>query len=173
MSNSLLKSIYSSLLNTYRFLWVAFQIDYICSQKTDEAISMALEDLPKDLPESFDHILRKLERSSAGDPRFCKAVLDLVAAAQRPLTLEEFCEAVSVEPGETSWDAGKLVNDMLRSLSGCCGSLVTIDEEDLTVYSIYHSVKQHLLSEPADIDLGRYHTTLTEADVTWAMSHIP
>ena len=64
---------------------MAFQIDSICSQKTDEAILMALEDLPKDLPETFNRILRKLERSNAGDPRFCKAVLDLVAAAQRPL----------------------------------------------------------------------------------------
>lgn len=73
-------------LNICRFLWVAFQIDSICSQKTDGAILIALEDLPKDLPDTFNRILRKLQHSNAADPVFCKKIFDLVAAAQRPLT---------------------------------------------------------------------------------------
>ncbi|MCJ1268814.1 hypothetical protein MMC22_008702, partial [Lobaria immixta] len=146
------------------FLWVVFQIDSICSQKTDEAILAALKDLPKDLPDTFNRILRKLQSSNA-DSRFCEKIFGLLAAAQRPLNLEELCEATSVTPGETTWDASKLVNDMLKSLLDSCGSLVVVDEEHLTVHFAHHSIKQHLLSEPTDSDMKKYHIDMQEADL--------
>ncbi|MCJ1463915.1 hypothetical protein MMC07_002524 [Pseudocyphellaria aurata] len=148
------------------FLWVKFQIGSICSQKTDKAILAALEDLPKDLPDTFNRILRKLELSNSADPGFCKKIFGLMAAAQRPLTLEELREAVSVEPGETSWDTGSLINDMLQSLFVSCGSLLVVDEEHLTVHFAHHSVKQHFLSEPViDSDMKKYHIKMREADL--------
>lgn len=73
-------------------------------------------------------ILRKLQPSNSSNPRFCKKIFDLVAAAQRLLTLEELCEATSVKPGETAWDASKVVNNMLKSLLDSCGSLVAVDD---------------------------------------------
>ena len=153
------------LLNMSRFLWVAFQIDSICSQKTDAAILAALKDLPKDLPDTFNRILQKLQHSNTADPHFSKKVFDLVAAAQRPLTVEELREAVSVEPGEEKWDASKLVNEMLKSLLDCCGSLVNVDEEHLTVHFAHHSVKQYLLSEPTDSEMRKYHINMKHADL--------
>ncbi|MCJ1462893.1 hypothetical protein MMC07_001497 [Pseudocyphellaria aurata] len=147
------------------FLWVVFQIDSICSQKTDEAILSTLGDLPKDLPDTFDRILRKLQHSSAADPQICKKIFDLVAVSQRPLTLEELREAVGVEPGKKLCDASKLVNDMFKLLVDCCGSLVVVDEEHLTVHFTHHSIKQHLLSQSPGSDLKMYHINTTEADL--------
>ncbi|MCJ1465075.1 hypothetical protein MMC07_003691 [Pseudocyphellaria aurata] len=146
------------------FLWVAFQIDSICSQKTDETILATLKDLPKDLPETFDRILQKLQHSNVADPEYCRKIFDLMAAAQRPLTLEELCEAVSVVPGKIWWDASKLVNDMHRSLSDSCGSLVTVDEEHLTVHFTHHSVKQYLLTRPTESGTRNYFIDTKEAD---------
>ena len=60
------------LLIIDRFLWVAFQLDSICSQETDESIINTLQSLPKDFPETFDRILRTLEQSKAADPRLRK-----------------------------------------------------------------------------------------------------
>ena len=153
------------MLNISRFLWVAFQIDSICSQDTDAAILTALEDLPRDLPDTFNRILRRLQKSNIANPNLCKKVFDLVAAAQRPLTLEELREAVSVVPGETAWDASKLVNNMLKSLLDSCGSLVAVDEEHLTVHFAHHSVKQHLLSHHTDSDTKKYHINMQAADL--------
>lgn len=153
------------LLNISRFLWVAFQIDSICSQKTDAAILTALKDLPKDLPDTFNRILQKLQHSNTADPHFSKKVFDLVAAAQRPLTVAELREAVSVEPGEETWDTSKLVNEMLKSLLDCCGSLVNVDEEHLTVHFAHHSVKQYLLSEPTNSEMRKYHINMKHADL--------
>lgn len=147
-----------------RFIWVEFQIDSICSQKTDKAILTALGNLPNDLAHIFDGILRKLQHSDAADPRFCRKIFDLLAAALRPLTLEELREAVSVEPGTIQWDASEQVIDMRKSLSASCGSLVAVDEEYLTVHFAHPSVKQHLLSEPTDSDMREYHINMEEAD---------
>jgi hypothetical protein len=142
---------------------VAFQLDSICSQETDESIVDTLQSLPKDLPETFDRILRKLEQSKPADPRLRKMIFELVAAAQRPLTMEELSHAISVVPGDTTWNVKKLVNDMHKTLD-CCGSLLVVDEEHLTVHFTHHSVKQHLLSDFIDLNVRRYRVRLPEAD---------
>ena len=144
---------------------MAFQIDSICSQKTDEAIRAALKDLPKNLPDTFNRILQRLQHSNAADPQFCRKIFDLLAAAQRPLTLEELREAVSIKPCETAWDASRQVNDILKTLLDPCGSLVAVDEEHLTVHFTHHSVKQHLLSKPTDSDMREFHVNMEEADL--------
>ncbi|MCJ1463906.1 hypothetical protein MMC07_002515 [Pseudocyphellaria aurata] len=147
------------------FIWVVFQIHSICFQETDEAILTALETLPKDLPETFNRILRKLQQSNATDLPFCRKIFDLIAIAQRPLTLEELREAVSVRPGDTSWNASNMVNDMLRLILHSCGSLVSVDEEHLTVHFTHHSVRQHFLSVSTDPKVKEYHINLKEADL--------
>jgi ankyrin repeat domain-containing protein 50 len=153
------------LLTIDRFLWVAFQLDSICSQETDESIVNTLQSLPKDLPETFDRILRKLEQSKAADPRLRKMIFELVAAAQRPLTLGELSDAISVVPGETVWNMKKLVNNMHKTLD-YCGSLLVVDEEHLTVHFAHHSVKQHLLSNSTDPDVEQYRVRSSEADLS-------
>lgn len=124
------------------FLWVALQIKSLCAMKTDADIRHALANLPRDLPTMFSRILRK---SDIPGQTYQRQILELVTIAGRPLTVGELQEALSVVPGDTTWDASKMPNDMFSTLS-CCGSLVTIDEEELTVRLIHHSVKQFLIS---------------------------
>src|SRR5271170_2060402 len=124
------------------FLWVALQIESLCAMKTDDAIRQALADLPQDLSETFSRILR---RSEGLGKLYQRLILELVTVAHRPLTTEELREALSVVPGDAVWNPAKLLNDVYSTLA-CCGSLVTIDEEELTVRLVHHSVKQFLLS---------------------------
>jgi ankyrin repeat domain-containing protein 50 len=65
--------------------------------------------------------------------------------AHRPLTVEELREALSVVPGDAVWDLATLLNDVFSTLT-CCGSLLIVDEEELTVRLVHHSAKQFLLS---------------------------
>ena len=135
---------------------MTFQIDSICRENTDNGILKALEDLPKDLPTTYRRILRRLRDSGSTDPPLGKKIFEIVSAARRPLDLEELREAISIEPGNTTWNASKLVNDMEKSL-GCCGSLVVIDEELSTVHFAHSSVKQHLETFPDKVDVSEYH----------------
>ena len=153
----------ASSLSVLRFLWVAFQIDSICAQNTDHDILNCLEDLPKGLPATFRRILRRLQHSVFADPRLGKKIFEIVAAAQRPLTLEELGEAISITPGDTGWNRSRLVNDVLKSLESC-GSFIIVDEELSTVHFAHSSVKLHLLSTPTDLDVRDYHIDLSRAD---------
>jgi ankyrin repeat protein len=122
------------------FLWTALQIQSLCSMKTDHAIREALADLPKDLSETFGRILRK---SGSSDPALQAKTLQLVLAAYRPLTTDELREALSVTPGDATWDPSKLLNDVYSALA-CCGCVLAVDEETFTVGVIHHSVKQYI-----------------------------
>jgi ankyrin repeat protein len=124
------------------FLWVALQIQSLCSMKTDHAIREALADLPKDLSETFARILQK---SGSSDPALQAKTLQLVLAAYRPLTTDELREALSVTPGDATWDPSKTLNDVCSALA-CCGCLLAVDEEEFTVRVVHHSVKKYILA---------------------------
>lgn len=136
------------------FLWVYLQISSICMAQTDQALRDALQDLPKDLPETYRRILTGSASVQTGqDYRF--RVFQLVAAAVRPLTTDELKEALSVVPGNIIWDSALQINNVYSVLESC-GSLVTIDEEAITVRLVHHSLKQFLLDrwEYSDGDLS-------------------
>ncbi|KAJ4194440.1 hypothetical protein NW759_016520 [Fusarium solani] len=124
------------------FLWAALQIDSLCFAKTDESIRKTLVDLPRDLQGTFSSVLQQLEALGKNDQR---RILKLVAAACRPLTTDELREALGVVPGDANWNRARMPNDIFAALA-CCGSLVIVDEETLSVKLIHHSVKQFLLS---------------------------
>ncbi|CAH0048472.1 unnamed protein product [Clonostachys solani] len=126
------------------FLWVALQIDSLCDEKSDAAIRSALQDLPPDLFSTFDRIL---QRSRKLAHTYQTRILKTIVAAHRPLTVDEIREVISVEPGNTDWSPDMLVND-IHGVLACCGSLVTVDEENLSVYLIHQSVMQFLLEKP-------------------------
>ena len=128
------------------FLWVALQIQSLCAIRTDASIRDALANLPKDLPETFSRILQKSEGS--GIP-YQRLIFELITTAHRPLTIEELREALSVVPGDAVWNPERLLNDVYSTLS-CCGCLLTVDEEELTVRLVHHSVKQFLLNDFVD-----------------------
>ncbi|KAL5119269.1 hypothetical protein ACEQ8H_002756 [Pleosporales sp. CAS-2024a] len=144
------------------FLWVALQIQSLCNMKTDEAMREALKNLPKDLSETFQRIL---EESGSEYQSLQAKILRLVMAAQRPLTTDELREALSVNPGDATWDPAKILNDVHSALA-CCGCLLTLDEEESTVQFVHHSVRQFILD--ASKCGKNVHFTLKDAQRTMA-----
>ncbi|KAG9200830.1 hypothetical protein G6514_006686 [Epicoccum nigrum] len=125
------------------FLWVTLQIQSLCSMNTDHDIQEALLDLPKDLSETYARVLHK---SGSSDPALQAKTLQLVLAAQRPLTTDELLEALSVIPGDAIWNPSKVLNNIYSAL-GYCGCLLITDEEEFTVRVVHRSVTQYLLNE--------------------------
>ncbi|KAK5991306.1 Ankyrin repeat and KH domain-containing protein mask [Cladobotryum mycophilum] len=146
------------------FLWVALQIEALCTSRTDRAIRKALADLPKDLSEIFGRILK---RSGEGGKDWQKKILEILIAACEPLTAEQLAEALSVVPGDTIWDPDQQLNDISAVLA-FCGSLIYIDEEILTVRILHGSVKQFLLGEFSTSKVALF----TEADARERMAAI-
>ncbi|MCJ1377484.1 hypothetical protein MMC17_000579 [Xylographa soralifera] len=143
------------------FLWAAFQIENISAQRTDHDMIEAIQDLPEDLPRTFERILKKL--CQRNDARFASKIFDWLTVAKRPLMLEELREAIAVIPPKTEFDAAYLVNDMTQTLA-CCGCLVVVDEEQETVHFTHHSVKQYLSQDCSDPLISKYHVDVEAAD---------
>jgi hypothetical protein len=132
--------------------------------KTNDTIRQALVDLLKDLPETLSRIIRKSEAS--GKP-YQRRILELVTIARRPLTADELRDALSVVPGNPVWNPSTLINDIYLVLP-CCGSLLIIDEEEITIRLVHHSVKQFLLSafkDSANIPITVDSATKTMAEI--------
>ncbi|KAL7755715.1 hypothetical protein ACKLNR_014242 [Fusarium oxysporum f. sp. zingiberi] len=146
------------------FLWVVLQINSLCLAKTDESIRHAFADLPRDLPGTFSRIL---EQSAALGNEDQRRILELITAAYRPLTTDELRESLSVVPGDPDWNPARMPNNIYAALA-CCGSLVVVDEETLSVKLIHHSVKQFLLSGPE----GVTSQTCTIQDANRAMADV-
>lgn len=124
-------------------LWVALQIGAICAEKTDDHVRQALKELPRPLSEVF---ARELQRSySKSTIEYRDRAVILLLGSVRPLNLEEFREAISVEPGNYDWQPAKHVNDVRSALTGL-GKLVLVDEESSMVRISHHSIKKYLLS---------------------------
>ena len=144
-----------------RFLWVKLQLQTLCEKTCDAEIRAALDDLPRDLPETFERILGKFTKPN--EINLGRQIFRWVSVAKRPLTIEELQDAIATVPLQKSWDADRLVNDMIKAML-CCGNLIYVDEEQKTVHFTHGSVKQHLTSKAVSQSLQPYHIDLEEAN---------
>lgn len=129
--------------------------------QTDHDIREALADLPWDLSQIYTRILQQAMRPSRPSQ---SDIFKLILTSRRPLTAQEVREALSVSPGNATWDPAKLLNSMYPALA-TCGCLITVDEEELTIRTVHPSVNQLLLrndSTPSD-DMKQIHFSLEDA----------
>ncbi|KAI9765585.1 MAG: hypothetical protein M1840_007274 [Geoglossum simile] len=143
------------------FLWATFQIQDICAQGCDEDIRKVIGDLPKDLPETYERALARINSSWTAES--ARKIFRWVAAAKRPLSLEELREAIAIQPCQPSLNSEALENDINR-LVPYCGNLIVFDEEDKVVQFAHHTVKQFLLAESRTPSLDSFHFQLPHAD---------
>lgn len=144
-----------------RFLWVVFQLDALCSQHCDDDIRQAIRDLPTDLTETFKRALRRIiSRRNADMASKC---FQWVAAANRPLSINELREAISIEIGQEYSKPERLPNNM-RNISSFCENLVHVDEEKNIVQFAHHTVKQFLIDEISEPEFRLFHFKLEDVD---------
>ncbi|EGU81654.1 hypothetical protein FOXB_07851, partial [Fusarium oxysporum f. sp. conglutinans Fo5176] len=127
------------------FLWVSLQLDSICAEMTDHAIRETIQNLPRDLTETFERNLTKA--SSSDTSGYHIRIFKLLVSARELLTIEQLREAASVIAGHTTWDPARQISRIERVLR-FCGSLVMVDEEDETVRFIHHSARSFCLNSP-------------------------
>jgi ankyrin repeat protein len=145
-----------------RFLWVAFQIEDLCRQKSDAEIRHTLKTLPKDLPETYQRALSRIIKD--GSQELASQLFRWVAAAKRPLRLEELREAIAVIPGDEFLNRERLVNNADR-LVPSCGGLLASDDEDIVVQFVHHTVQEFLISEEYQTVADSFHFDLSEIDL--------
>uniref|UniRef100_A0A093VRU7 Ankyrin repeat and KH domain-containing protein mask n=2 Tax=Talaromyces marneffei PM1 TaxID=1077442 RepID=A0A093VRU7_TALMA len=137
----LLEELKSTLLaeSTGMFLWVYLQLEIIWSTCfTDAEIRLALSQLPKDLEETYQYCIQRINLQ---DNRTVK-VLKWVRFAARPLHIEELKEAVAFDILDSAWNPERIPQQDF--IIGCCANLVILDPMDHCVRFAHSSVKQYL-----------------------------
>ncbi|ERF74129.1 hypothetical protein EPUS_06398 [Endocarpon pusillum Z07020] len=152
-NSKLLKDIQDALVRGAQgmFLWVVFMIQDLCSQSCDEDIRRTIDNLPEDLPKLYHCIVSRIVDSK--HEKTVKKILRMLASVQRPLSIGELQEALSVEPYSSYLKPGRRTNDIWRDISWC-ENLVYVDEGDDTVHFAHYTIKIFLL----DQSLGSHHS---------------
>ncbi|KAI6560168.1 hypothetical protein MCOR03_004459 [Pyricularia oryzae] len=143
------------------FLWVVFQLQDICSQHSDKDIRQTLNSLPKDLAETFQRILCRID--SRKHDAAAQNVFAWVAASKRPLSLEELREALAIYIGQQYTERDRFYNDM-ENIASWCGNLVQIDEESKLVQFAHSAVRAFLSEESSVHNLRGFHLNLRDID---------
>ncbi|KAL8784999.1 MAG: hypothetical protein Q9195_008810 [Heterodermia aff. obscurata] len=124
------------------FLWVTFQLDDLCEASSDAAIRQTLKDLPSGLVETYGRIMSKVK--SRADMEISTKVFMWIAAAKRPLQIDELQEAVAFDKNDEFWDSEKVPDS--RIIKRSCRNLIVFDD-DASVRFAHHTVLQFIVSK--------------------------
>jgi ankyrin repeat protein len=125
-------------------LWVKLQLGTLCLAGREEGVRAILQDLPKDLDETYDRLLRRLARSESQE--LIRRMFECIIAARRPLTMEELCEGMAFTIEDSCWDAKKIpLNDL--DVIATYGGLVVFDEITRVIQLAHYTIYQYLLQD--------------------------
>ncbi|KLO83775.1 Uncharacterized protein LW93_559 [Fusarium fujikuroi] len=144
----LLKEILTTIASKEQgmFLWAFFAIEDICSGKTDNEIRQALQNIPGDLPATFNRALSRIIQKRNQD--IAKKAFMWTNGTLQPLTLSQLREALSIKPGQHILRQEDLISGIER-LPAWCENLLYVEETDNTVRFSHHSIQEFLLASDA------------------------
>lgn len=120
------------------------QLETLRLASREDRIKPLLQDLPKDLDETYDRLLQRLAQSSSRV--LISRMFECMIAARRPLTMEELCEGMAFTLEDRRWDEKKIpINDL--NVLGTYGGLVVFDEKTRVVRLANYTVQQYLLRD--------------------------
>lgn len=121
-----------------------------------------MQHLPKDIFETYNRLLTRI--AEEGSLETCNKVFQYVAAAKRPLTLDELGEAISLEPYQTCFMPERLINNPKGIIRWCHG-LIAMHDLDDTLQFAHSSVKDFFCSPETERSILRgFHFQPNEAD---------
>ncbi|RSM01295.1 hypothetical protein CDV31_011425 [Fusarium ambrosium] len=142
------------------FLWAFLAIEDICSGTNDKEIKEALQEIPTDLPTTFDRALSRIAKRR--NQKIASEIFGWTTAARQPLTLTQLQEALSVKVGQRNLHPDDLASGIDR-ITVWCENMVCVEETDNTVHFSHHSIREYLL-QPGSGDLEFFHVDLQEFD---------
>jgi ankyrin repeat protein len=100
---------------TCRFGWVSCQLHYLCELSSDTARRKALNDLPRDLTDTYGRVLMRIKKH---DIPLARAALQWIAYQSPVHHVDEICDIVSFMTGDDT------VRYDVEDILDLCGSLV-------------------------------------------------
>jgi len=138
-----------SLISPLRFLWVDMQFKAILDVCEEDGTPDRIPDLfanpPQKVTELYRFALLKLSKDDTKLAEIAKKIFQWAIWGERPLTIGELEEAVSITADQASWASPSIKLDPSK-LCKICGNLVKYDKVNERVLLAHHSVLSFLLS---------------------------
>ncbi|KAL5371349.1 hypothetical protein DPSP01_014323 [Paraphaeosphaeria sporulosa] len=126
------------------FLLARLHTDSLLDKRTVKEVKLMLDRLSKGsaaLNDAYKEAIQRIEGQLAGDKERAKKVLSWITYARRPLTTEELCCALAVEPEEGELDPDNLPN--FEDLLSVCAGLVVVDQESAVIRLVHYTTQEY------------------------------
>ncbi|KAJ7158283.1 ankyrin repeat-containing domain protein [Mycena crocata] len=124
------------------FLLAKLHVDSVKECPTVDGIRDVLGNLSRHLNKAYDTAMERIENRPEQLKKLANSALAWVANAEKPLSVEELQEALSVKQGAKGRDLDRRPKIELV-LSVCCG-LIIIDQESTTVRLVHFTTQDYL-----------------------------
>ena len=118
------------------------------------------------LGDAYEMTLERIKAQRGEKARLGMAALMWICYSERPLRVDELCQALAVEIGSPDLTPDNVPS--ISTLLGCCQGLVIIDKRASNVRLIHFSLKEYLCSRP-DLFPGA-HSAIAETCLTYLNS---
>ncbi|KAJ7270955.1 ankyrin repeat-containing domain protein [Mycena rebaudengoi] len=159
----------------FRFLLAKLHLDSLAAKNTVKAVRDALQSLPKDLEETYNEAMDRIEAQNKDDREIARRTLIWVANAKRPLTVLELQEALAVDPDSKMLDVDGLL-DIEIILSVCVGLVIIdasqsrsvfLDSPGRRIVRLVHLTIQDYLDRVRPIRFPEAQTEITRTCLTY------
>ncbi|KAF7365811.1 Ankyrin repeat-containing domain [Mycena venus] len=130
------------------FLLAKLHIESLSTKNTITGVREALKHLPKNLHDSYDIAMQRIEAQNEEDRKTAHSALTWVANAKRPLTVSEITVALAIEPDAQRLDEDNILD--IEIILAVCAGLVIADEELDVVRLVHYTTQEYLDSIQAE-----------------------
>jgi len=151
-----------------RFLLASLHIEAILRGATVARRRKALESIKHGggLEGAYGATLERIKTQDEENAKLAIAALTWVCHSERPIQVDELCNALAVEIGSTDFDPENIPS--IASLLHFCQGLITVDEESSAVRLIHYTVQEYLYNDARLF--SKPHPILAETCLTYLNS---
>ena len=116
--------------------------------------------------DSYGATLERIKAQGGQKARLAMAALMWICHSERPLRVEELCQALAVKIGSIDYNADDVSS--ISTVLSCCQGLVVVDKEGSALRLVHFTLQVHLTSHPNLFQSP--HATIAETCLTYLNS---
>jgi len=115
----------------------------------------------------YGETIRRINGQGGAKSRLGMSALMWISHSERPLKVDELCQALGVKIGSPDLDSDNVPS--IGTLLCCCQGLVSVDKEASTVRLVHFTLQEYLRAHPELF--GTAHAVMAETCLTYLNSH--
>lgn len=128
----------------FRFILATLHVDSLLDKRTKGKVLSALDNMSAVFNGAYDDALKRIDAQLPEDRLLARRAISWITYAQRPFTTTELCNALPIEPGETSIDRDNVY--YVEDIVSVCAGLVVLDEVTDIVRIVHYTAQGYFES---------------------------